>query len=174
MITQAAFKIPIFALTITMLSLVSACSSQPVGSAPRPNSAMSRVPAAMSRVPVQSVGARAAAVALEQVGVPYRYGGTTTSGFDCSGLVQFSYRNAGKNVPRTTGQLWTSSTSVDRDDIQAGDLLFFSFEGKMSHVGMYVGKQQFVHAPSSGRTVTVANLTSPFYASALVRAGRPR
>lgn len=167
MITQAAFKIPILALTITMLSLVSACSSQPVGSAPRPNSAM-------SRVPVQSVGARAAAVALLQVGVPYRYGGTTTSGFDCSGLVQFSYRNAGKNVPRTTGQLWTSSTSVDRDDIQAGDLLFFSFEGKMSHVGMYVGKQQFVHAPSSGRTVTVANLTSPFYASALVRAGRPR
>ncbi len=167
MITQAAFKIPIFALTITMLSLVSACSSQPVGSASRPNSDM-------SRAPVQSVGARAAAVALEQVGVPYRYGGTTTSGFDCSGLVQFSYRNAGKNVPRTTGQLWTSSTSVDRDDIQAGDLLFFSFEGKMSHVGMYVGKQQFVHAPSSGRTVTVANLTSPFYASALVRAGRPR
>jgi cell wall-associated NlpC family hydrolase len=167
MITQAAFKIPIFALTITMLSLVSACSSQPVDSAPRPNSDM-------SRVPVQSVGARAAAVALEQVGVPYRYGGTTTRGFDCSGLVQFSYRNAGKNVPRTTGQLWTSSTSVDRDDIQAGDLLFFSFEGKMSHVGMYVGKQQFVHAPSSGRTVTVANLRSPFYASALVRAGRPR
>ena len=167
MITQAAFKIPIFALTITMLSLVSACSSQPVGSAPRPNSDM-------SRVPVQSVGARAAAVALLQVGVPYRYGGTTTSGFDCSGLVQFSYRNAGKDVPRTTGQLWSSSTSVDRDDLQAGDLLFFSFEGKMSHVGMYVGKQQFVHAPSSGRTVTVANLTSPFYASALLRAGRPR
>ena len=181
MITQAALKIPIFALTITMLSLLSACSSQPISSAPRPNSemsrvpaAMSRVPAAMSRMPVQSLGERAAAVALEQVGVPYRYGGTTTSGFDCSGLVQFSYRNAGKNVPRTTGQLWTSSTSVDRDDIQAGDLLFFSFEGKMSHVGMYVGKQQFVHAPSSGRTVTVANLTSPFYASALVRAGRPR
>jgi len=174
MITQAAFKIPIFTLTITMLSLLSACSSQPTGSAPRPNSEMSRVPAAMSRMPVQSLGERAAAVALEQVGVPYRYGGTTTSGFDCSGLVQFSYRNAGKKVPRTTGQLWTSSTSVARDDIQAGDLLFFSFEGKMSHVGMYVGKQQFVHAPSSGRTVTVANLTSPFYASALVRAGRPR
>jgi len=167
MITQAAFKIPILALTITMLSLLSACSSQSIGSAPRSNSEM-------SRVPVQSLGERAAAVALEQVGVPYRFGGTTTSGFDCSGLVQFSYRNAGKSVPRTTGQLWTSSTSVDRDDIQAGDLLFFSFEGKMSHVGMYVGKQQFVHAPSSGRTVTVANLTSPFYASALVRAGRPR
>jgi cell wall-associated NlpC family hydrolase len=167
MITQAAFKISILAVTITLLSLLSGCSSQSVGSAPGPNSEM-------SRVPVQSLGERAAAVALEQVGVPYRYGGTTTSGFDCSGLVQFSYRNAGKDVPRTTGQLWSSSTSVDRDDLQAGDLLFFSFEGKMSHVGMYVGKQQFVHAPSSGRTVTVANLTSPFYASALLRAGRPR
>lgn len=167
MITQAAFKISILAVTISLLSLLSGCSSQSVGAAPGPNSEM-------SRVPVQSLGERAAAVALLQVGVPYRYGGTTTSGFDCSGLVQFSYRNAGKDVPRTTGQLWSSSTSVDRDDLQAGDLLFFSFEGKMSHVGMYVGKQQFVHAPSSGRTVTVANLTSPFYASALLRAGRPR
>ena len=167
MITQAAFKIPIFALTITMLSLLSACSSQSIGPAPRPNSEM-------SRVPVQSLGERAAAIALLQVGVPYRYGGTTTSGFDCSGLVQFSYRHAGKNLPRTTGQLWSSTASIGRDDIQAGDLLFFSIDGKMSHVGMYVGKQQFVHAPSSGRTVTVAKLTSPYYASAFVRAGRPR
>jgi len=167
MITQTASKIPGIALTITMLGLISACSSQPVGSQARSHPQN-------SGVRVQNVGERAAAVALEQVGVPYRYGGTTTSGFDCSGLVQFSYRHAGKNVPRTTGQLWSSSTSVGRDDIQAGDLLFFTFDGKMSHVGMYVGKQQFVHAPSSGRTVTVAKLTSPYYASAFVRAGRPR
>jgi cell wall-associated NlpC family hydrolase len=167
MITQTASKIPSIALTITMLGLISACSSQPVATAARSHPEN-------SGVRVQSVGERAAAVALEQVGVPYRYGGTTTSGFDCSGLVQFSYRHAGKNVPRTTGQLWSSSASIGRDDIQAGDLLFFRFDGKMSHVGMYVGKQQFVHAPSSGRTVTVAKLTSPFYASAFVRAGRPR
>jgi len=128
----------------------------------------------MSGARAQSVGEKAAAVALEQVGVPYRYGGTTTSGFDCSGLVQFSYRHAGKNLPRTTGQLWSSTASIGRDDIQAGDLLFFSIDGKMSHVGMYVGKQQFVHAPSSGRTVIVAKLTSPYYASAFIRAGRPR
>jgi len=167
MITQTASKISSFALTITMLGLISACSSQPVNSTARTQSDK-------SGVRVQSVGERAAAVALEQVGVPYRYGGTTTSGFDCSGLVQFSYRQAGKNVPRTTGQLWSSSTSIGRDDIQAGDLLFFSVDGKMSHVGMYLGKQQFVHAPSSGRTVAVAKLTSPYYASACLRAGRPR
>jgi cell wall-associated NlpC family hydrolase len=167
MITQAAFKISIFALTITMLSLLSACSSQAVQTTARPQSEKNRVYA-------QSVGERAAAVALGQVGVRYRYGGTTTSGFDCSGLVQYSYRHAGKELPRTTGQLWSSSASIGRDDIQAGDLLFFSFEGKMSHVGIYVGKQQFVHAPSSGKTVTVAKLTSSHYASAFVRAGRPR
>jgi cell wall-associated NlpC family hydrolase len=167
MITQTASNIPILALTITLMSLISACSSQPVASAARPHTQV-------SGAQIQSVGERAAAVALEQVGVPYRYGGTTTSGFDCSGLVQFSYRQAGKNLPRTTGQLWSSTASIGRDDIQAGDLLFFRIDGKMSHVGMYVGKQQFVHAPSSGRTVTVAKLTSSYYASAFIRAGRPR
>jgi cell wall-associated NlpC family hydrolase len=120
------------------------------------------------------MGARAAAVALQQVGVPYLYGGTTTRGFDCSGLVQYSYGRAGKNVPRTTGQLWSATSTVRRDDLQIGDLLFFKFEGKMSHVGMYIGDQQFVHAPSSGRTVTVGRLTSAYYSSALIRAGRPK
>ena len=121
-----------------------------------------------------SIGERAAAVELQQVGVPYRYGGSTTSGFDCSGLVQYSYRRAGKTVPRTTGQLWSSTSTVKRNELQAGDLLFFSIDGKMSHVGMYLGGQRFVHAPSTGRKVTVASLDSPFYSRALVRAGRPK
>ena len=167
MITQTARKISILALTVTMLALVSACSSQPVDSTARTTSQKSAVRG-------QSVGERAASVALLQVGAPYRYGGATTGGFDCSGLVQYSYRHAGKDLPRTTGQQWSSTTTVERDELQAGDLLFFRIEGKMSHVGMYVGRQQFVHAPSSGRTVTVAKLTSPFYASALIRAGRPK
>jgi murein DD-endopeptidase len=167
MITQTARKISIVASTITMLGLVSACSSQPVDST-RQRLPDSRV------VRTESTGARAAAVALEQVGVPYRYGGATRSGFDCSGLVQFSYQHAGKSLPRTTGQLWSSTAAVRRDDLQVGDLLFFSIEGKMSHVGMYVGRQKFVHAPSSGRAVTVAKLTSPFYASAFIRGGRPK
>jgi len=167
MITQTARNIPILATAITMLSLVSACSSHAPGSTVRPHQEK-RV------VGSQSVGAKAAAVALEQVGVPYRYGGATTSGFDCSGLVQFSYRQAGKSVPRTTGQLWSSTTAVGREDLQVGDLLFFNIEGKMSHVGLYVGGQRFVHAPSSGRTVSIETLTSPFYASAFIRGGRAR
>ena len=120
-----------------------------------------------------SVGAQAAAVALEQVGVPYRYGGNSASGFDCSGLVQYSYARVGMSVPRTTGQQWSAVRTVERSELRAGDLLFFSIEGKMSHVGMYVGRNEFVHAPSSGRTVTTARLDSPYYAKAFLRAGRP-
>ena len=67
---------------------------------------------------------------------------------------------------------WSAAATVRGDEMQAGDLLFFSIEGKMSHVGMYVGAGRFVHAPQSGRTVSVASLEAPFYKSALLRAGR--
>jgi cell wall-associated NlpC family hydrolase len=117
-------------------------------------------------------GERAALIALEQVGTPYRYGGSTPAGFDCSGLVHYSFSNAGIAVPRTTRQLWSAARTVERHDLRAGDLLFFSIEGKMQHVGLYLGEERFVHAPQSGHRVSVASLDSPFYRSALLRAGR--
>ncbi|MGB5334276.1 MAG: C40 family peptidase [Woeseiaceae bacterium] len=150
-----------------MLGQLSGCASswQPTSPA-RPASGAYGLPG--------SVGETAAAVALDQVGVPYRYGGSSPGGFDCSGLVQYSYSRAGKKVPRTTKQLWTSSVAVSRHELRVGDLLFFNIEGKMSHVGLYLGERQFVHAPSSGRTVSVASLDAPFYESAFLRGGRPR
>ena len=123
------------------------------------------------RIPA-TVGERAAGIALQQVGSAYRYGGASPSGFDCSGLVQYSYRAAGKAVPRTTDQLWRSAAAVEYGDLQAGDLLFFRFDGKMSHVGIYVGNEQFVHAPSTGRAVAVESLHADHYRRALIRAGR--
>ncbi len=117
-------------------------------------------------------GSVAAGVAYQQVGAPYRYGGRSPSGFDCSGLVHYSYAQAGMNVPRTTSALWQRSTPVDRGDLKAGDILFFNVAGKMSHVGMYLGKRRFVHAPSSGKTVTIGTLDSPYYSTAFIRAGR--
>ncbi len=166
MIAQPARFIRSFALIITVLWLGSACSSTP-GQHPSQNPGMTQV----SR-PASS-GERAASVALRQVGVPYRYGGTNPRGFDCSGLVQYSYSKAGVSVARTTAQLWATTRTVDPRNLRIGDLLFFKFDGKMSHVGMYIGKQRFVHAPSSGRTVTVASLNSSFYQAAFLRAGRP-
>lgn len=175
MITQRAGKISVFALTITLLGMVGGCGSQPqYEHVSKRSSAPERQPRAVPKPRPAGVGQRAATVALRQVGVPYRYGGSSTSGFDCSGLVQFSYARAGKNVARTTRQLWSTTTPVRRADLRVGDLLFFSFEGKMSHVGLYIGEQRFVHAPSSGRKVSVASLTSPPYAKAFVRAARPQ
>lgn len=167
MIAQAARLFRIFVLTITVLGVASACSTTP-----QPN--QHRRPAAAKITVPSSVGERAAAVALDQVGTPYRYGGSGPDGFDCSGLVQYSYSQAGVRVPRTTGQLWSATQTVKRDALRVGDLLFFSIEGKMSHVGMYLGGQRFVHAPSSGRSVSVATLNSPFYEAAFIRAGRPK
>jgi cell wall-associated NlpC family hydrolase len=143
------------------------CAGQTrVESQPGEVSAAKRVPA--------TVGERAAAIALQQVGSAYRYGGASPAGFDCSGLVQYAYGEAGKKVPRTTGQLWNFAGEVEYDDLRAGDLLFFRIDGKMSHVGIYLGDERFVHAPSTGRTVAVESLAAEFYRRALVRAGRPR
>lgn len=167
MIAQPARKIWSITLTITMLGLICACSSQPA------SQGQGRSAPVQAGYP-QKVGERAAVVALNQVGVPYRYGGTTTSGFDCSGLIQYAYLAVGKRVPRTTGQLWSSTTTVRRENLQIGDLLFFRIAGKMSHVGMYVGGRRFVHAPSTGRRVSVVSLDSPYYSKAFIRAGRPQ
>jgi len=136
-----------------------------------------RVPAEPERTEeaaTKSAGHKAATVALRQVGIPYRYGGKTPAGFDCSGLVQYSYSKAGKFVPRTTGQLWSALQPVATTKMKPGDVLFFRIDGKMSHVGLYLGDSRFVHAPSSGRTVSVASLETPFYGGSLIRAGRPR
>jgi len=105
--------------------------------------------------------------------VPYRYGGSDTAGFDCSGLVQYAYASVGKSVPRTTTALWQYARPVPRSDLQPGDILFFNVSGKMSHVGLYLGLQQFVHAPSTGREVAIASLDSDYYRQAFIRAGRP-
>lgn len=157
MIAQPAHTIRSFALAITVLA-IAACSSNP------PASSSGKLPGA---------GQRAAAVALDQVGTPYRYGGSSPRGFDCSGLVQYSYSRVGVRVPRTTGQLWATARPVSRADLRPGDLLFFRIEGKMAHVGVYLGDQRFVHAPQSGRTVSVQSLNAPFYEDAFMRAGRP-
>jgi len=121
----------------------------------------------------RSPGERAAVVAVRQVGVPYRYGGAGRDGFDCSGLIQYAYKQAGITVPRTTGSQWRGLQAVNRDDMQIGDVLFFRIRGRMSHVGLYLGDGRFVHAPSSGREVTIAALDTPFYRRAFIRAGRP-
>jgi cell wall-associated NlpC family hydrolase len=107
---------------------------------------------------------RAAGHALKMVGKPYRYGGAAPSGFDCSGLVLFSYRQAGAVLPHNTERQRAISHPVRRASLRRGDLVFFDLEGKKnSHVGIYLGEGRFVHAPSSGKTVRTDPLDSAYW-----------
>ena len=163
-----------FAFGAFAFAALGGCAShQPPGSTMMPAEIFP--PSAVSGSAEQSslAARRATTVALEQVGRPYRYGGADPDGFDCSGLVHFSYREAGLQTARTTGKLWTSLRPVQAGSLQPGDVLFFDVDGKVSHVGLYLGDGRFVHAPSSGRNVSVARLDQPFYRQAFVRGGRP-
>jgi murein DD-endopeptidase len=111
-----------------------------------------------------SVGEKAAETALSMVGTPYRYKGDSPAGFDCSGLVRYSYLTAGMNVPHSTSALRRRTQPVSRWNLRKGDLVFFDQSGKKySHVGIYEGSGRFVHAPSSGKRVRVDNLNDPYW-----------
>jgi cell wall-associated NlpC family hydrolase len=131
--------------------------------------------ASTSNVPVADPASadRAALYALKMVGKPYKYGGSGPAGFDCSGLVQYSYKQAGVKLPRETGDLLRTSTPLRGSHLRRGDLLFFDQEGKKkSHVGIYLGEGRFVHAPSSGKQVRTDRIDSPYWKKHLSEARR--
>lgn len=98
----------------------------------------------------------AAAVAARYLGVPYVWGGASPSGFDCSGLVLYVYAQLGVALPHYTVAQWNATIPVSAGDLQPGDLVFFD---GLSHVGIYIGGDQFIHAPHTGTVVQVAALT---------------
>ena len=108
------------------------------------------------------------------LGRPYHFGGSSPSaGFDCSGLVQYSYRHAGITLPHSTDKLRSTSHPIKVADLRRGDLVFFNQEGKKyGHVGIYLGAGKFVHAPSSGKTVRSDRLDSPYWRKHLSEARR--
>jgi cell wall-associated NlpC family hydrolase len=114
--------------------------------------------------------------ALSQVGVPYRYGGTSPeTGFDCSGLIDYVFREAvDLKLPRTTRELIDiKAEAIDRKDLQAGDLIYFNTRGgRVSHIGIYVGEDRFVHAPSTGGSVRIDKLNTAYWTKFYVGAKR--
>lgn len=139
------------------------------------------VPRRPAPVATQPAGRSASALALDAaeresavakamlvVNTPYRYGGNTIEGgFDCSGLVHYVFNDLGSlRLPRSTAQWAAASTPVPDGGLQRGDLVFFNTTGKpWSHMGIYIGNGQFVHAPSTGGTVRKDSLSNRYFAA---------
>ena len=102
-------------------------------------------------------------IALQYLGIPYVWGGASPStGFDCSGLVMYVYAQVGVSLPHHAASQWNPGTYVPRDQLAPGDLVFFN---GLSHVGLYIGDGQFVHAPHTGDVVKISSLYDSWYAS---------
>lgn len=101
------------------------------------------------------------------IGIPYRWGGTTVeNGFDCSGLTMVCYRLNGLNLPRVSRSQFKKGRWVSKSKLQPGDLVFFATKGgtRVTHVGMYIGKGQFIHAPRTGKDVQIEKMSNRFFA----------
>lgn len=124
-------------------------------------------------VPGRADGYALAGAALAFRGVPYVNGGTDPSGFDCSGLVQYVYGRYGVSLPREVRDQYRVGEKVDRDELEPGDLVFFSTVARgASHVGIALGGDQFVHAPSSNGVVRVERLSASYWSRRYVGARR--
>lgn len=109
--------------------------------------------------------------ALSLQGIPYVFGGTSRSGFDCSGYSQYVFRGSGISLPRTASEQFNVGSSVSRGQLQSGDMVFFTtYAPGASHVGIYIGGGRFVSA--SNRGVSISNLGSNYYASRYLGARR--
>lgn len=113
-------------------------------------------------------------IARELIGTPYHYGGRSPKqGFDCSGLVYYAHLQAGVHLPRTSYGQFKATQPISLRNLHPGDLVFFRLgRQKISHVGIYVGHHQFIHAPSAGKDVTIDDLNDPYWQRRFVRGGR--
>ncbi len=100
------------------------------------------------------------------IGVPYHYGGDSPrTGFDCSGLVRHVfYHSRGISLPHNASQMAKTGKSVQASDLRPGDLVFYNTQHQSySHVGIYVGNNRFIHAPSSGKKVEIVDMTMKYW-----------
>jgi cell wall-associated NlpC family hydrolase len=120
-------------------------------------------------VPSSSVAGGAVGIAMKYLGIPYSWGGSTPSGFDCSGLVSYVYAQLGVSLPHSSYAQYGYGTAVSKDQLEPGDLVFFDGLG---HVGIYIGGGQFIHAPHTGDVVKISSLGEDWYAQNYVGARR--
>jgi murein DD-endopeptidase len=149
------------AILLTVMALLAGCASSPA------------IPQQTTVRASNEVASKAVVYAHEMLGKPYRYAGDTPAGFDCSGLVKYSYGRAGISMPRDTQAQHRMSVLVSTRGLREGDLLFFDQEGKKkSHVGIYLGNGRFIHAPSSGGKVRTDSMNAEYWKKHFVEARR--
>jgi cell wall-associated NlpC family hydrolase len=131
--------------------------------------------AAPADVTLSNPSSQVADLALDYVGSPYRWGGISPAGFDCSGFVLFVYSQFGITLPHDESGQLNSGLRVDPSDLQPGDIVAFAntYRRGLSHTGIYVGNGQFVHAADERHGVIVSNLWDSYWAPRLVGAARP-
>ena len=167
-------------LPILLLAVVGSAACATSGAVPRPFPGAARPPSSTS-TPIDKTGSEpngstpaVVATALTLRGTQYRNGGSEPSqGFDCSGLVQWVFARHGTALPREVREQYDAGRDVDEDEVRPGDLVFFRTVSRgPSHVGIALGRGEFVHAPSSRGVVRVENYTSGYWAERWVGARR--
>ncbi len=162
-IYSSRFPLPLTAIVLVLAMTAGGCASEPAYPVHR-TAVLSR-----NKLPLPP----GASIAAALVGTPYRYGGTSPRGFDCSGLVYYAYRRAGIRVPRTTQAQLRNAYHVPLDQLQPGDLVFFKLDRRpVSHVGIFAGNNRFIHAPSSGKGVSFTAMSDPYWQAHVIAAGR--
>ncbi|WP_225747794.1 C40 family peptidase [Eikenella sp. Marseille-P7795] len=112
--------------------------------------------------------------AMSLIGLSYRFGGNSpTQGLDCSGFMQYIFkRSMGITLPRTSAEMATVGQQVDRANLKPGDMVFFGGGGRVSHVGMYIGNDRFIHAPRTGRDIEITSMNGNYWKNRYITARR--
>jgi cell wall-associated NlpC family hydrolase len=155
-----SLRICLLALSVVFLAAASVSTRPPAAATvPGPARLAGPVRPALDRKPrrhrAASLGQRAVRIAARELGVPYRYGGSSPSGFDCSGLITYVYGKLGIRLPHNAAAQYSFGRAIDRSHLRPGDLVFFHGLG---HVGLYIGRGRIIHAPRSGEHVEIQSL----------------
>ncbi|MFB0919582.1 MAG: C40 family peptidase [Oscillospiraceae bacterium] len=119
----------------------------------------------------ESEGQKIADTAMKYLGTPYVWGGTNERGFDCSGFVQYVYKECGYTIDRTAAQIYKNGTYIEKENLEIGDAICFSSHTEsIGHVGIYIGNGQFIHASSGSGSVIISDLSEKYYAARYVGA----
>ncbi|VAW76491.1 hypothetical protein MNBD_GAMMA15-1620 [hydrothermal vent metagenome] len=175
MTRKSKFGRPLSAIAfmLVLTGLAACTSAPPVKPHDKPHSHAETKAVAPASVKHRSPSRGALAVAANMIGTPYRYGGASPRGFDCSGLVQYAYSQVGVQAPRSTKEQYRQIRRIRVSELRPGDLVFFKLSGnRVSHVGIYAGDDRFIHSPSSGKSVSYASLRNPYWKKRIAGAGR--